>query len=86
MCRRDNPCSRVRSRSRTGWAICRWGRSARVFLGVVPGWQAQRQSAPSVEQIAEHWAEISDMTHGFAAPMSATEEHGIVLAQDTAGA
>lgn len=62
------------------------GRSARVFLGVVPGWQAHRQSAPSVEQIAEHWGEIGDMTQGFAAPMSATEEHGIVLAQDTAGA
>ena len=57
------------------------GRSARVFLGVVPGWQSHRQSAPSVEQIAEHWAEITDMTRGYAVPMTATEEHGIVLSQ-----
>jgi NAD(P)-dependent dehydrogenase (short-subunit alcohol dehydrogenase family) len=60
------------------------GRSAKVFLGVVPGWQAQRQSAPSVEQIAEHWEEISDTAHGFAVPMTAGEEHGIVLSQSKA--
>jgi len=57
------------------------GRSARVFIGVVPGWQAQRQSAPSVEEIAAHWGEIADTGRGFAIPMTATEEHGIVLAQ-----
>ena len=62
------------------------GRSARVFLGVVPGWQAQRQSAPTVEQVAEHWDEISDTTHGFAIPMTATEELGIVLSQSAADA
>ncbi|MCB2079889.1 MAG: SDR family NAD(P)-dependent oxidoreductase [Novosphingobium sp.] len=55
------------------------GRSARVFIGVGHGWQAQRQSAPSVEQIAEHWAEIRDLSAGYAIPTTATEEHGIVL-------
>jgi len=62
------------------WSQC-LGRSARVFLGVVPGWQAQRQSAPSVEEITAHWPEIADTTRGFAIPATATEEHGIVLAQ-----
>jgi len=56
------------------------GRVARVFIGVVPGWQHHRQSPPAVEDIAGHWSEISDMTQGFAAPMTATEEMGIVLA------
>ena len=57
------------------------GRFARVFTGVVPGWQAQRQSPPSVEDIAAHWHEISDTDSGFAMPKTATEELGLVLSQ-----
>lgn len=60
------------------------GRFARVFIGAVPGWQSHRQSPASVEEIAEHWAEIDDTAHGFAIPLTATEEHGIVLSQGQA--
>ncbi|MDE8653294.1 SDR family NAD(P)-dependent oxidoreductase [Novosphingobium album (ex Liu et al. 2023)] len=56
------------------------GRNARVFIGVVPGWQAQRQSAPSVEEIAEHWDAIVDTAHGFTTPASPHEELGGVIA------
>ena len=45
------------------------------------GWQAQRQSPPSVEDIAAHWHEISDTDSGFAMPKTATEELGLVLSQ-----
>lgn len=58
------------------------GRVARVFIGVVPGWQHHRQSAPAVEDVAGHWDEICDTTRGFAAPETATEELGVVLAAD----
>lgn len=60
------------------------GRAARVFLGVVPGWQSHRQSPPSVDEIAEHWAEITDTDRGFAIPLTASEELGIVLSQSQA--
>lgn len=55
------------------------GRVARVFIGVVPGWQAHRQSPPSVEEIAEHWDEICDTSRGFTTPASPGEELGAVL-------
>jgi len=58
------------------------GRVARVFIGVVPGWQHHRQSPPAVEDIAGHWDEICDTTKGFAIPNTATEELGVVLAAD----
>jgi NAD(P)-dependent dehydrogenase (short-subunit alcohol dehydrogenase family) len=32
---------------------------ARVFVGLTPGWTAGRDSAPTAEDIAAHWAEIS---------------------------
>jgi NAD(P)-dependent dehydrogenase (short-subunit alcohol dehydrogenase family) len=56
------------------------GRTARAVIGVVPGWQAQRQSAPSVEQIAEHWEEILGTPDGVAEPLTSREELGVVLA------
>jgi NAD(P)-dependent dehydrogenase (short-subunit alcohol dehydrogenase family) len=56
------------------------GRTARAVVGVVPGWQAQRQSAPSVEQIAEHWDEIIGSPAGVAEPLTSREELGVVLA------
>jgi NAD(P)-dependent dehydrogenase (short-subunit alcohol dehydrogenase family) len=58
------------------------GRTAKAVVGVVPGWQAQRQSAPSVEQIAEHWDEICDTTRGFVEPPTSRDELGAVLSQD----
>lgn len=60
------------------------GRFARVVLGTVPGWQAQRQNAPSADEVAAHWGEIAATPAGIAVPKSATEEHGIVLAQSGA--
>lgn len=57
------------------------GRTARAVVGVVPGWQAQRQSAPSVEQIAEHWEEIVGAPQGVAEPLTSRNELGVVLAQ-----
>ena len=62
------------------WSQC-LGRMARVFVGVVPGWQAQRQSAPTVEQIAAHWNQIADTKSGFAMPSMPTEELALVLRQ-----
>lgn len=62
------------------WSQC-LGRMARVFVGVVPGWQAQRQSAPTVEQVAAHWDEIADTGGGFVLPASPSEELGLVLSQ-----
>lgn len=62
------------------------GRVARVFLGVTPGWQAQRQSPPSVEQIAEHWGEICDTSHGFATPPTPRDELTLVLSGEQAPA
>jgi len=56
------------------------GRTARAVVGVVPGWQAQRQSAPSVEQIAEHWDEILGSPAGVAEPLTSRAELGVVLA------
>jgi NAD(P)-dependent dehydrogenase (short-subunit alcohol dehydrogenase family) len=56
------------------------GRTARAVVGVVPGWQAQRQSPPTVEQIAEHWQEIVGTPTGVAEPMTSREELAVVLA------
>lgn len=60
------------------------GRVARVFVGVTPGWQAQRQTPPSVEDIAAHWGEITDASQGYVTPSSPQEELGLVLAQGSA--
>lgn len=57
------------------------GRNGRVFVGVVPGWQAQRQSAPGVEEIAAHWREITDIANGFEIPSTPGEELAQVLAR-----
>ena len=35
-------------------------RFARWFLGVTPGYQSASEGAPTVEEIAGHWAEIND--------------------------
>jgi len=62
------------------------GRNARVFLGVSPGWQAQRQSAPSVEDIAAHWAAIAQFPAGLEVPSSPGEELAMVLGAPGASA
>lgn len=61
------------------------GRVARVFVGVAKGWQAQRQTPPSVEEIAEHWQEIGDVSAGFATPASPGDELVKVLNQGASG-
>lgn len=60
------------------------GRTARVFIAAGHGWQAQRQSPPSVEEIAAHWQEIVDIEHGFDVPWTPNEELGLVLARGMA--
>ena len=55
------------------------GRQAQVFVGVTHGWQAQRQSAPSVEEIAANWGRITDAAAGYDVPGSPNEELGLVL-------
>jgi hypothetical protein len=48
-------------------------------VGVVPGWQAQRQSPPTIEQIAEHWTEIVGTPQGVAEPPTSRAELDVVL-------
>jgi NAD(P)-dependent dehydrogenase (short-subunit alcohol dehydrogenase family) len=62
------------------------GRVARVFVGVTPGWQAQRQTPPSVEDIAAHWDQITDASRGYVAPTSPGDELGLVISQGGARA
>jgi NAD(P)-dependent dehydrogenase (short-subunit alcohol dehydrogenase family) len=57
------------------------GRNARVVIGAGQGWQAQRQSAPSVDEIAAHWDAIRAVPDGLDLPGSASEELGLVLAR-----
>ena len=61
------------------------GRVARAFIGVVPGWQAQRQTPPSVEEIAGHWDEIRDITRGVDIPVTPGDELSIVLTRSMTG-
>ncbi|MFA7602584.1 MAG: SDR family NAD(P)-dependent oxidoreductase [Novosphingobium sp.] len=60
------------------------GRVARVFVGVTTGWQGQRQTPASVEEIAEHWAEIGDTSRGFTTPSTPHHELALVLSQGNA--
>ncbi|MGE3691750.1 MAG: SDR family NAD(P)-dependent oxidoreductase [Novosphingobium sp.] len=57
------------------------GRTAKMIIGVPPGWTAQRQSAPSVDEIAAHFDEISAMPGGVYVPPSPTDELIHVLSQ-----
>lgn len=56
------------------------GRVARVFVGAAQGWQAQRQTPPTIEEIAAHWEEICDASRGFTTPDSSSDELALVLA------
>lgn len=66
------------SETRGLWSQC-LGRAARVFVGTVPGWQAQRQSPPSVEEIAAHWDQIRNTDGPFYIPETPHSELGLVL-------
>jgi NAD(P)-dependent dehydrogenase (short-subunit alcohol dehydrogenase family) len=56
------------------------GRYARVFIGLGEGWAANGSADASVEDVAEHLAEIT-ATQPFAVPMSVADEIFIVLRQ-----
>jgi hypothetical protein len=47
-----------------------FGRFARMFIASTPGW-ARTASTPTVEDVAEHWAEINDET-GYFVPADLT--------------
>jgi NAD(P)-dependent dehydrogenase (short-subunit alcohol dehydrogenase family) len=47
------------------------GRFARVFIASTPGW-LQRDGAPTVEDVAAHWAEINDES-GYTLPTDLTD-------------
>lgn len=57
------------------------GRSAKVFIGAVTGWQAPRQSPPNVNDIAAHWDEICDGSRGFIVPLTVRDEREMILAR-----
>ena len=58
------------------------GRAAKLIVGVPAGWQGQRQSAPSPDDIAAHWGEICAIPEGIFVPGSPTDELALVLSQD----
>lgn len=60
------------------------GRMARVFVGVTPGWQGSREKPSTVEDIAEHFTDIADLSRGFHTPTYPRNEMELVLKQ-TAG-
>lgn len=61
------------------------GRHARVFAGATHGWQGQRQSAPSVEEVAAHWPEIVAAEEGYVTPRSPHDEIALVLSRSNQG-
>ncbi len=57
------------------------GRTAKLIVGLGQGWQAQRQSPPSAEDIETHWDEICALPEGVTVPGSPTEElMGVLMA------
>lgn len=60
------------------------GRTTKLIVGLGAGWQAQRQSPPSAEDIAAHWDEICDLPAGVTVPASPTDEliHVLTSGQD----
>ena len=55
------------------------GRTAKLIVGLPQGWAAQRQSPPSVDDIAAHFGEICAMPDGIFIPPSPSEELQSVL-------
>lgn len=60
------------------------GRIARVFVGVTPGWQGSREHPATAEDIAAHFEEIMDLSHGFQVPTYPRNEIELVLTQKRA--
>jgi len=60
------------------------GRIARVFVGVTPGWQGSREHPATAEDIAAHFEEIRDLSHGFQVPTYPRNEIELVLTQKRA--
>lgn len=61
------------------------GRTAKLIVGVAAGWQAQRQSPPSAEEVAAHWPQICAVPDGVIVPESPTAELMAVLMASEAG-
>jgi NAD(P)-dependent dehydrogenase (short-subunit alcohol dehydrogenase family) len=55
-----------------------WGRYARVFVGVTPGWHGPRDLPAAAEDVREHLSEILDRTRSFV-PTSVYDEAGFVI-------
>jgi len=55
------------------------GRIARVFVGVTPGWQGSRERPATAEDIAAHFGEITDLSHGFQIPTYPRDEIELVM-------
>jgi NAD(P)-dependent dehydrogenase (short-subunit alcohol dehydrogenase family) len=60
------------------------GRIARVFVGVTRGWQGSREQPATAEDIAAHFGEITDLSHGFHTPTYPRNEIELVLTQKRA--
>jgi NAD(P)-dependent dehydrogenase (short-subunit alcohol dehydrogenase family) len=60
------------------------GRFARVFVGVTKGWQGSREHAATAEDIAAHFGEITDLSHGYQMPSDPRNEIERVLKQSKA--
>lgn len=55
-----------------------FGRYARVFVGVTPGWYGPRDAPAAAEDVADHLAEIGDRSRYFV-PSSVFDEAGHVI-------
>jgi NAD(P)-dependent dehydrogenase (short-subunit alcohol dehydrogenase family) len=53
------------------------GRYARVFIGLAPGWIAERGTVPTIEDIRDHLGEIRD-EDGYIVPASIADEMALV--------
>jgi NAD(P)-dependent dehydrogenase (short-subunit alcohol dehydrogenase family) len=56
------------------------GRYARAFVGLAPGWYAGKDVPVTVEDIAQHLAQIR-AEEGYAVPLSASDETTVLLKQ-----
>jgi hypothetical protein len=54
------------------------GRFARVFVGLGDGWEADRGTTPTAEDVAEHFDQLSQ-TEPFTVPMSIFDEISLTI-------
>ncbi|TVV75839.1 SDR family NAD(P)-dependent oxidoreductase [Sphingomonas solaris] len=57
------------------------GRFARVFTGITAGWQGDRDTPATAEEVAEHFDDIGDTSRGFVVPDDLINEYELLLAQ-----